>query len=173
MLARRLKSKGKSVAILDPLGDPEYLATFHTKNSDEFLAWIKSNRDCFVFVDEGGIAIGRYNEPMNWIATTARHCGHLCFIIVQGVTQLSPIVRGQCDKVYLFRSAKSVGEMLAVEWNEKSLADCDKLERGEFFLASRFGLLKKGKIFLDKDDITYTVVKCDSSEPPLSSASSD
>lgn len=155
MMARRLKAKGKCVAILDPLGDPAFDADFRTKDSEEFLAYAKSHRDCFLMVDEGGQAIGRYNQPMEWLATTGRHCGHLSTFIIQGCTQLSPIVRGQCSTCFLFACAPQNAEIISMEYNEEKLTEIPRLNQFEFVQVSRFKGLKKGKIMLDSDGIEW------------------
>jgi energy-coupling factor transporter ATP-binding protein EcfA2 len=150
MILRELKTSKKRTAVLDPMGDPSYQADFSTRDAAEFLAFAKRERDCFLFVDEGSTAIGRYNREMDWLATTARHFGHLSTFICHGVTDLSPGLRNSCDRLFLFACAQTHCIKAAEEWNEKALYDVERLERFNFYLARRFGSLKKGSISLDK-----------------------
>lgn len=133
-------------AVLDPLGDPSYGADFQTTNSDQFLAYAKANKSHFLFVDESGQAIGRYNAPMEWLATTSRHLGHLGFFLVQGCTQLNPVIRGQCGQVYLFSCSNSNYRMIAEEWNQPELTKMPRFDVGEFVFVPRFGNLRKGNV---------------------------
>lgn len=159
-IAKQLKSSNHKVAVLDPLGDPDFDADFRTKDSAEFLEYAKTHQDHFLFVDESGVAMGRFNEPMNWLATTARHNGHLCTFISQGLTQLPPIVRGQCDRLFIFSCAKINTDLASQEWNEKKLAEIDKIPQYHFYLARRFHPLKFGKISLDKGTASVEYAEC-------------
>lgn len=155
MFSKHLKERGHKVAVLDPLGDPDYSCDFHTKNPDEFLAFAKANRDHYLFVDEGGETIGRYNTPMQWLATNARHLGHLTFFITQGVTQLAPIIRDQCGRVFMFTCDARNAEILATSFAEEKLRGLERLDRFHFVLVSRYSPPKSGEILLDKGNVRY------------------
>lgn len=150
MLCRTLNNGGNKTAVLDPLFDDGWQCDFQTQNSDEFLRWAKSNRSAYLFVDEGSISIGRYNLPMQWLATMARHWGHSATFISQGLTQLPPAVRNNCSRLYLFTAADSVSKIAAEEFNKKELRDAEALGRGEFLIVPRYGDVRRAKIDFKK-----------------------
>lgn len=150
IIASDAKSKGKLVAVLDPLIDDGWEADFQTQDSEEFLKWAKANRSAYLFVDEGSVSIGRYNKPMSWLATMSRHWGHTAFFISQGLTQLPPDVRNNCGQLFLFTSADTINKTAAEEFNEPDLRRADKLEKGHFFIVKRFGKISKGYVDFDK-----------------------
>lgn len=157
MISRALKKAGKKVAVLDPLWDDGWGADFQTSDSGAFLAWAKSkaNASAFLFVDEGSVSVGRYNLPMQWLATMSRHHGHSSFFICQGITQLPPIVRGQCRDVFLFAVDETISQIVAKEWNEKTLRNAERLRKGEFYHVSRFGTLQKGRLDFAAGKVYY------------------
>lgn len=148
MISRTLKKRGCKTAVLDPLADNGWGADFQTKDSTAFLAWAKAkeNAGSFLFVDEGSESIGRYNVPMQWLATQSRHWGHSCFFITQGSTQLPPIIRGQCRDCYVFTVDEPSVKIVAIEWAEKSLKNYERLPKGHFIKISRYAAPQKGKL---------------------------
>lgn len=160
-LTSAMKRKGIKVAVLDPLLDPEWEADFITADAAEFLRYVKTNKSHVLVVDESGSAIGRYNEAMNWLATTARHLGHTTFFLMQGATQVDPIIRGQCSKCFMFTCAGPIAEKIAVEFNEPKVAKASRLEKGEFFLIDRYAELVKGRLDWQTKSVKIGVVSDD------------
>lgn len=156
ILCRELKHWGKKTAVLDPLKDPEWEADFQTQNSDEFLKWAKENRSAYLFVDEGSISVGRYNVPMQWLATMSRHWGHSAFFVSQGLTQLPPAVRDNCGKLFLFCCSNSITKTASEEFNKKDLRNAEELDKGHFYVIKRFGKLSKGFVDFPKRKV-YSV----------------
>lgn len=163
-IAKTLKSSGKLVAVLDPLQDEGWECDFQTQNPEEFLVWAKGNRSAFLFVDESGVAIGRYNVPMEWLATQSRHLGHSCYFICQGLTQLSTIVRGQCRKLYMFASGSNATKTASEEWNESELQNAERLQKGEFYVVSRFDKISKGRVDFTSDNV-YSINQDATTDP--------
>lgn len=149
IFASEFRKRKITVAVLDPLHD-EWDCDFQTADSDEFLAWCKKNKSAMLFIDEGSTAIGRYNPEMEWLATQSRHWGHSSFFICQRGPQLSPNVRDQASKLYLFACSRSDAENFANTWNEPELKNLEKIDKGEFYIVSRFGEMKKGKVDFSK-----------------------
>jgi len=164
-LTKAMKRKGIKIAVLDPLLDPEWESDFITDDAIEFLKYVKSNKSHVLIVDESGSAIGRYNEAMNWLATTSRHLGHTSFFLMQGATQVDPIIRGQCSKCFMFTCAGPIAEKIAVEFNEPKVAKSDRLKKGEFFLIDRYAELIKGRLDWESKSVKIGVDFGDSPEP--------
>lgn len=130
---------GYYTIVLDPLKDPRWRATFITDDGEEFLYMAKRATKCMLFLDEGSESVGRYNVPMQWTATQARHWGHSSHFIMQEAIQIAPIIRSQCTRVFLFASGKRAGKTLAEEFNAPELELCTSLRRGEYLKAVKGG----------------------------------
>lgn len=131
--AKALMAAGYHTIVLDPFLDPEWGATYITSSQEDFLAAVWRNRQCAVFVDEGGSTIGKYNRVMEELATRGRHFGHKCFFIAQRAKQLSTTVRTQCSELVIFKQAQIDTKDLAAEFVEPCILQADTLEKGEFF----------------------------------------
>jgi hypothetical protein len=138
----RMKKRGVKTIVLDPLSDPTWGADEVTSYPNKFLRFLKANKSCYFVIDEGGQAIGRYNKPMEWTATTSRHLGHAGLFLVQGCSQVGPIVRGQCSFVYLFCCSAGNFKIISEEWNQPELMTIPRLKRGEFIKVSKFDPLE-------------------------------
>jgi len=167
ILCSRLKKRGILTAVLDPLKDNGWHADFVTDNVEAFNTYCKANKSHVLFIDEGGLTVGRYDTEMQWYATMSRHWGHSCYFISQGVTQLAPIIRQQASKYYVFACGESNTRLIAEECREPDLKECSRIGKGEFFIVSRFENMKrarieyptKGRVAIDK--LTVTVYKGD------------
>jgi len=131
--AAALKAHGHNIIVLDPFLDPQWNATYITSDQDDFLEKVWLNRNCAVFVDEGGSTIGKYNKAMEELATRGRHWGHKCFFITQRVKQLSTTIRTQCSEVVIFKQAQRDTKDLADEFVEPIINNAHLLQKGEFF----------------------------------------
>lgn len=150
-LAKRLcqvyRSHGIRTLVLDPILDPQWGADFITADQEHFLEVFWSNTECMAFLDEGGESVGRYDLAMQRTATRGRHRGHVCHYIVQDATQIAPIIRAQCTRLYLFCSPYESGARLARDWNRPQLLECSDLSVGEYFEAVKMGAIKKCSLF--------------------------
>lgn len=148
--ARRFRAQGYGVLVLDPLGS-DWQADFQTDDSDKFLAVAAKSQRCAVFVDESGEMIGHYEKDMFWLATRARHYGHSCHFITQRAAQLSPTVRDQCSRMFLFRVSARDADILANEWAEPRIKTAAQLGRYEMFYCERFGGVRRGRVILNSN----------------------
>ena len=167
MIASQMFSRGNQCLVLDPLLDEWPDGCEVTEKSDEFLKLCKSKKRCILFVDEGASSVGRYNNEMQWLATQSRHWGHVCVFISQGVTQIAPIIRQQCDTFIVFACGQSNRKLIAEETDNDLVIDT-KLKKGEFWHISRFEPIKRGKIHfpengekaeVSKLTVTYNIEK--------------
>lgn len=152
LMCQELHSRKELTGVLDPLLDEGWESDFHTKNSDQFLTYAKLPRPKggFLFIDEGATSIGRYNVPMEWLATMSRHWGHSATFITPGFTNLSPSIRNSCGRLYLFACAASVTKIASEEFNHKVLLTAERLRKGEFFIVDRFREVRLGSIDFQK-----------------------
>lgn len=161
MIAKGLQKRGHNCLVLDPMqsldwGSQSVSAKSNTtiiyKDSATFLSTVKESKDAFIFVDEAGTEIGRYNNEMDWLATTGRHFGHQSTFICHRVTQLSPVLRSNCSKCYLFATDQKSMEVMSLEFNQKSIEKI-RLKQFEFLILSRFADPEFRRIVIDKGQV--------------------
>lgn len=144
-LARKLvgeyQKNNISSLVLDPLEDPAWSqagARWQTADGELFLQNVFRARNCAIFVDESGEAIGRYSGEMKKLATRSRHYGHNAHFISQRAVDIDKTIRDQCANLFCFRVSKKDAETLADEYGYEELLDCSRLEKGEFVKCGRF-----------------------------------
>lgn len=93
--------------------------------------------------------IGHYERAMIRCLTRGRHWGHNVFVGTQRPAQLSPTVRTQCRRLFLFTIAREDAEILAREWNKPELKEAATLPQGQCFVTERFGGIRRLNVFTD------------------------
>lgn len=147
LLSQQLQRSGKHVAVLEPLMDSGWYARFRTDDIDVFCDYLRKNQSVYAFVDEGGEYFDDGNNGnYSWLATRSRHYGHSVFFLAQRAMQIPKTMRDQCNRLFLFTSSWSDGKLHAEEWNKPGLQTCNTLPRLSFFMADRYGILKRMKI---------------------------
>lgn len=152
------KAHGIATCVLDPLADPEWNSDFQTTDKAEFLDRVKKSRQCALFIDESGEMVGRYDAEMFWCATQARHWGHRTHFITQRAAQLSPTVRHQCTKLFVFRVGVKDAETLAEEFGQDSVLEAGRLPQFEFLAVSRFGNTERLRLEIGKGKVDNVTV---------------
>lgn len=149
-LAKKLASdyvaKGIEPIVLDPLRDPSWPSNHILTNPNEFLALCESSEKCALFIDESGESIKGNGGEMNKIATRYRHYGHRAHFICQRAQQLPPIVRDQCEFLWLFRVSKDDAKLLSIEYGH-DLTGAANFAKGECYFVQRFKPLQHFKLF--------------------------
>jgi len=150
-LSHIYKRGNEPVLVLDELRDPGWAADFITGDPDEFLKVFWSSRGCFVFIDEAGDSVGKYDEAMRKTATRGRHWGHSCYFCVQRGALLSTTVRGQCRHLFLFTSPVEDVKIYAKEWNKPELLTSENLawisQPGHYLHVPRYGDVTRGQLW--------------------------
>ena len=146
-LAESYRANGFKIIVLDPTCANDWPADFQTANREAFIDVVNKSRRCMLFVDEAGEMIGRYAKEMFFLATRARHLGHISHFITQRPKQINPTVRDNCEKLFLFNVSADSAKELANEFNRPELRGANTLKRGEYFYCPRFGGLKKARVF--------------------------
>lgn len=156
--ARRLCAAGHTVIVRDPVletatagGDWGDKARVY-KDDQEFMEALLDNilqqRPAYIFIDECA-DLFKHNMTHNfWIATRGRHYGLHVSFITQRPKLVSPSVRSQCDRVYMFRLNRAD--------RREVLADCghdhdilnSPLDNGDFLmLNSGSAAFKRANVF--------------------------
>jgi len=144
-LASNLVLKKQPVMVLDILGSA-WGVNYQTNKIEDFMAKVSEVKNCYIFIDEAG-EVGALNKEFMWLATRSRHYGHSVFFITQRSLQLKPIIRAQCQQLFLFCSAKRDCHMLYEDFNHLDLLNGSILRQGEFFHAKRFQDCNHLKVF--------------------------
>ena len=146
LLCRTLKKQGQICAVLSPTNETGWEADYKTSDGGAFLAYAREHEKCFLFVDESGDAIGRYNDEMNWLATGSRHKGHSVIFNVQASSQISTAIRSCCSDAYIFATSRGVLKLLSEDFNETEILKHDKMPRYHFLMVSRFAAIRMGRL---------------------------
>lgn len=156
-LARQMvaayRRNGVHSLVLDPLEDPAWRnsgAKILTADGEYFLSLMLKTRQCAIFVDESGEAIGRYSGEMKKLATRSRHYGHNAHFISQRAVDIDKTIRDQCTDLFCFRVSKKDAETLADEYGYEELLGAFQLNQGEFIKCGRFTKPQKIRLFLPK-----------------------
>jgi hypothetical protein len=149
--AREAKQAGFSIIVLDPLKDREWPADFLTSDPKQFLKVAKSNKDCYLFIDEAGENCGHWDKEMFWTATRSRHLGHCATFITQRPTMVSPNVRGQCINLAIFSSPLEACVTMSKDFNQKEILEATRFPQGQFLYTSRFGKPVLYNVFTGKE----------------------
>lgn len=158
-LVKAYFSAGWSIIVLDPMSDPEWTPWtpesanpdkkrfYQTSDPNEFLRVFWKSKQCMVFIDEAGDAVGRYDLAMQQTATKGRHFGHSMHYLSQRGTQINRTVRDQCSRLVLFTTALEDAKIHAREWNNDELLEASQLPQGCYMTVTRFGELGRGSLF--------------------------
>lgn len=131
-LARDYKNRGIRVFVLDPDKRKEWNADFITDDAEYFVEACKVNQSCALFIDEGGVTIGRYAGSTQWLATNARKWGHKAHFISQRAQQIDPNVRNNCSSICLFKQSLDDAKILAREFAAPELVNAVSLKTGQY-----------------------------------------
>lgn len=142
-LAQVYRSRGYKVIVLDALMDPHWPADFLTSDRETFSQVVQQSRRCFVFVDEAGEYIGRYETEMHWLATRGRHFGHSTYFVCQRAMQIAKLVRDQCTSLFLFACSPSDAKLLADEFGAEALLQAPSLPQFSCVWARSFQPAKR------------------------------
>ncbi len=146
-LAAGLRSRGIRVVVLDPLRD-KWDADEQTHDPEKFLRLVRTTdpQRTAVFVDESASALDKYDTRFDVLATTGRHLGCLSHFISHRLTQLSPTIRAQCMRRWIFRCDPRDARELAMLHNEPKLSRASELPQLSFFYLEPFKPLRSGSI---------------------------
>lgn len=102
----------------------------HTDSAGAVVEALQANRNCDVFIDEGGETMRR-DPCYQFLATRARQYGHRVFFIAQRANQLLPVIRKNCTAVYCFRQCASDARLLSDDF-AVDFSQASSLGKGEY-----------------------------------------
>jgi hypothetical protein len=140
---------GRGTLVLDPVCDPAWKkagADYVSDDPDEFLRVVKSNPNCSVYVDESGDS--KKDDRIRRMASQYRHAGHNITYIGHRIIDVQPAVRTCLSAVFLFLAPKKDGQLVADDFVDNGLLQCDRLVMGEYLYKRKGAPLQKGDIFM-------------------------
>lgn len=155
IVARGLRARGIKIAVLDPQRDDDWPADFRTHDAEKFLTHVRTRtaghagERWTLIIDESGSALDRYDKRFDWLATTGRHLGCVSRFIAHRFTQLSPTIRAQCPRRFIFNCDADDARTLARMHGEQ-LLEASKLGQGEFFLIEPMHPIRRGRVILGR-----------------------
>lgn len=142
-MAHEYRRRGFGVLVLDPWKSPDWPADFVTADLGAFLRKAHASRRCALFVEEVG-GFGRRPE-FAWLFTQARHWGHATHYLSQYHSQVPPIVRSNCARLFLFRVSASSAKEWADDFAQPAIATlAASLAQFHFVSASRYAVPQVG-----------------------------
>jgi hypothetical protein len=151
ILCQRMKARGLRTAVLDPMRDADWSADRQYHDADEFLRFVRTgtvrsaDERWALFIDESHIALD-HHKRFDPLATTGRHMGCVSYFICFNLKQLTPAIRGQCMRRFIFRITKENARDLADEYDADELLGATKLAQGEFFLIEPNKPIRRGRV---------------------------
>ena len=105
---------------------------------DTYIAQAKKVRSHLLVIDESGTSLSRYDSQHAWLATQSRHYGHSTIFITQRANLLPPVIRNQCNKIFMFSTSIDDIETIANEFNCPTIISEERLQQFEFWSIGRF-----------------------------------
>lgn len=154
--------------VLDPIGDPNWPSNAHVfRDVEEFSRVVIKARSCMVFVDEAPQVIRRYDDAHIWLATQARHLGHLVHFLTVRPQAMNANVRHMCSHVLAFKMSFTDAKLLSDERACRGLLQACELPIGpaaEYLYAAPDGEVTRWRL---KDGRAVRVRPDGSAEPEL------
>lgn len=152
-LAKRLATDyqraGRGVLVYDPMQDPAWraIAEHVYANDDRYLAAVRQARSCMLIVDESPDMLEGRRPPGAWLATQARHLGHMAHFICRRPMDLAPTIRDQCTHLLVFRMGWTWARELAVEHAAPDVEAACTLPLGQYLYARPDGRTTRHRLW--------------------------
>lgn len=137
-LAAEYVRGGRANLVCDPLGTPWKEAAWQTHSAAALMEKAKASFRCMLWIEEASMAVDR-DRSLSWFFTTARHNGHLTHVIGQDGASLTPGMRQQLSRVYLFKCHPDLADIWARQFCEPEIGRLvPTLQRFEFIVAEAY-----------------------------------
>ena len=159
-LGSQLRAQGHFVVAYNPTGEKGYTRRdeFGCAGADEEyddpdkweariieLAEKNNEKAIFLIVDEAHEVFPTHGVERNWIATKGRHFGFNIIACTQRGAQVSPTLRSQCTRIYLFPCSLTDARFMADEFGNKKLSRANELRPLHYYRIDKTGIAS-GKI---------------------------
>jgi hypothetical protein len=135
-----IESYTRECLVLDPIGDPHWPKRARVfRDIREFSRTVRASRCCMVFIDEAPQAIRRYDDEHIWLATQARHLGHLCHFLTVRPQAMNANIRHMCSHVLAFKMSFTDAKLLSDERACRELLLASELAPLEYIYAAPNG----------------------------------
>ena len=84
---------------------------------DDLIKRAKETSDALLIIDDAGGRMDKWDADHDWLATESRHFNHSCVFIAQRYSQVSPLIRGQCEQIYSFNIGPKDAKLFSEEFN--------------------------------------------------------
>jgi hypothetical protein len=154
--------RGSEVIVYNPNGNRDFIqpdprtgrvsATAEHSTRAAFAEAVKhaiarrNGKPIYLTIDEATTYFRKVNCPEAWMATRGRHAGLNLTIICQHYAELNTVVRGQCERLYLFGCGLTTADRCADEFGLAELKQAPRLPKGHY-LRAEIGSLTPGRVF--------------------------
>ena len=108
----------------------------------------QTGHESAIYIDESGDVFSHGQVENRWILTRGRHLGYAVTLICQRPKLVSPSVRHQCSRAFLFRLSNSDMREVTADYGFSNLGKV-KLDKGDFLaLHSGHAQVGRANIFL-------------------------
>lgn len=137
-MAHAYRKIGTPVLVCDPKRNPGWKADRLLTDIGKFIDLAKRSTRCALFVEEAG-DFGKHPD-FEWLFTQARNWGHVSHYLSQFHRQVPPIVRGNIERLFLFKAGHRCVEEFADEFAQPEIRGLvAKLQRYQFVQVERYG----------------------------------
>lgn len=150
-MSRKYAEAGHVPIVLDVTRNREWgSGAIIFTDAEEFLRYVKNPRLVIrqpLFIEEAGIAIGKYIADFQWITTFSRHHGMRAHIVAQRAEMVDKTLRSQCANLCAFGLPFDDAKSYAREFNGKEIMQCTTFRPGTYIHKTRYAPCVVRKLF--------------------------
>jgi DNA helicase HerA-like ATPase len=139
LLAAEDARQKKEVIVFDPVGTqtaagewPDHVVMFTDKQ--KFLRYVArptNPEGTAVYIDEAADILSHDQRENEWLLTRGRHLGYSVTLVTQRPKLVSPSVRHQCARLFMFRLSQGDAREIGADYGHSGF-DKISLDQGDF-----------------------------------------
>lgn len=140
-MAKAFRARGVETLVLRKPREvwPAASASWQTDDPERFLSAFWQSKSCACFMELSDGAVSKWDERFHKCFTEGRHEGHRCFYISQFASTVHPVIRGNCESLYLFTVDYDGAKKWSSSFCDVALLDAVKLPQFHFLMkANRY-----------------------------------